>query len=518
VLRGELDWIVMRALEKDRDRRYESASALAADVQRYLNDESVAACPPSAGYRLLKYVRRNRRTLVMAGIIAVALVTATAVSTWQAIDANAARKLADERLDNEKEARRLADERLDSEKKARKGAATETAVARAVNDFLQQDVLGQVVAQPRFLDESIGNTDLTVKEALDRAAARIGSRFHDHPLVEAEIRTVIGQAYSQLNEHTPAVLHLERAVKLRQTHLEPEHPNTLASMNLLATAYVCTGRRSEAITLYKRLLDNRQARLGPDDPETLHCVRALAGAYGADGQWDTCARLLEPVLEKQRILCGPTHPDTLATMNDLARCYGFQDRFAESIALHEKLLDALKYPLQKPEWPMLTFACVCQRAGKFDKAGQLFRELLELARKREDDTVMKRNNIANTLGFLAVNELLQQSYDAAETLAREALALKQSETQRRSYWTFILGAAILGQHKYAAAEPLLLQGYKGMKQWEPFLGAHDKRRYSEAVEWVVRFYEVANQPDQARMWREKLNPKQPGAASRGAIY
>jgi serine/threonine protein kinase/tetratricopeptide (TPR) repeat protein len=500
----ELDWIVMRALEKDRDRRYESASAFAADVERYLNDEAVEACPPSAGYRLRKHVRRNRRVLVPAGVVAVSLAIATAVSTWQAIDANAARKLANERLDNEKEARRLADELLDSEKKARKDAATETAIARAVNDFLQQDVLGQVVTQPLFFDESFGNTDLTVKEALDRAAAKIGGRFHDHPLVEAEIRTVIGQAYSKLNEHTPAVLQLERASALRQTHLDPEHENTLASMDSLANMYAWAGRRSEAITLYKRLLDNRQARLGPDDPKTLHCVCALAGAYSADGQWDTSARLLEPVLEKQRILCGPTHPDTLSTMNALARCYGFQDRFAESIALHEKLLDALKYPLQKPGSAMLTFACVCQRAGKFDKAGQLFRELLELARKRADDTLMKRNNIANTLGFLAVNELLQHHYDAAETLAREALALKQTETQRRSYWTFILGAAILGQHKYAAAEPLLLEGYEGMKHWEPFLFANDKRRLSEAIEWVVRFYEVANQPEKASEWREKI--------------
>jgi hypothetical protein len=74
VLWGELDWIVMKALEKDRNRRYESASAFAADVQRYLNDEAVAACPPSAGYRLRKYVRRNRRALATAGVIAGALV------------------------------------------------------------------------------------------------------------------------------------------------------------------------------------------------------------------------------------------------------------------------------------------------------------------------------------------------------------------------------------------------------------------------------------------------------------
>src|SRR5437016_2703087 len=88
LVRGELDWIVMKALEKDRNRRYESASALAADVQRYLNDEAVQACPTSAGYPLRKFVRRHRVALATAAVVAVALFAATAVSTWQAVEAN----------------------------------------------------------------------------------------------------------------------------------------------------------------------------------------------------------------------------------------------------------------------------------------------------------------------------------------------------------------------------------------------------------------------------------------------
>jgi serine/threonine protein kinase len=106
MLRGELDWIVMKALEKDRDRRYESASALAADIQRYLNDESVTACPPTARYRLRKYMRRNRRTLIPAAIVALALVAGTAVSAWQAARAREAQRQAEA---NAKAARRAVD-------------------------------------------------------------------------------------------------------------------------------------------------------------------------------------------------------------------------------------------------------------------------------------------------------------------------------------------------------------------------------------------------------------------------
>src|SRR5438132_5432545 len=99
LMRGELDWIVMKTLEKDRNRRYETANGFAADVQRYLNDEPVQACPPSALYGFRKLARRNKRLLAPAGVIALALVLGTAISTWQAIRATHAEGLAQERLE-----------------------------------------------------------------------------------------------------------------------------------------------------------------------------------------------------------------------------------------------------------------------------------------------------------------------------------------------------------------------------------------------------------------------------------
>ncbi len=155
LLKGELDWIVMKALDKDRNRRYESASAFAADVQRYLNDEAVAACPPSAGYRLRKFTWRNRRPLMTAGVIAVALVAATVVSAWQAVvardaqhQAEADRKQAEADRDRATSAERQAKTDQDRAETAERRAATEAAIARAVNDFLQEDLLGQANIAP----------------------------------------------------------------------------------------------------------------------------------------------------------------------------------------------------------------------------------------------------------------------------------------------------------------------------------------------------------------------------------
>ncbi len=115
ILCGELDWIVMKALEKDRNRRYETASDFAADIQRYLNDESVQACPLSAAYRCRRFVRRNKVTLTTVVVVAMSLLIGSVVSVWQAIEANSARKLADERLV-------LANDRLASERLAHRDA------------------------------------------------------------------------------------------------------------------------------------------------------------------------------------------------------------------------------------------------------------------------------------------------------------------------------------------------------------------------------------------------------------
>jgi serine/threonine protein kinase/tetratricopeptide (TPR) repeat protein len=503
VLRGELDWIVMRALEKDRDRRYESASAFAADVQRYLNDEAVEACPPSAGYRLRKYVRRNRRVLVPLVAIAIVLAVATAVSAWLAVEANAARQLAGERLVNETAARRLADERLDNEKEARKEAATEAAIARAVNAFLQEDLLGQVGRVSPSGDKFAANSNLTVREALDRAAANIGQRFQDQPLVEAAIRLAIGNSYGGLFASQLAVPHLERAFALRQTQLGADHPETLRSMADLAVNYSWLGRHGDAIALYLRILENRTKTLGTDHPETLTNEQNLVAAYDAAGQYDKSIPLAEQLLEKQRTICGPTNSRTMATMYILALSYREVGRLDESIALYEQNLETVRSQNAPIAPYILGLAQACQLAGKLDRADKLLREALQELQTAEDSH-RNRNGMANTLGWLALNLSLQRRYAEAEPLARQAVALNQLEVHRRFYWMSVLGQILLGQQKYAEAESLLLKGYEGMKQLETTIHANERRRLTEAGERVVRFYELTNQPEKAREWRDKI--------------
>jgi tetratricopeptide (TPR) repeat protein len=279
-------------------------------------------------------------------------------------------------------------------------------------------------------------------------------------------------------------------------------------MDRLSTAYEFVGRHREAIALQERRLESVKATLGPDHPETLTFMSRLAWAYQSAGQWDLSVPLYEQVLDKRRTICGPTHPATLATIHGLAMNYIDVGRFKDSMALHAKFLDR-----RDASWPTETFAWACQRAGDLDRADQLLRNGLALIQKRED-SLNRRNARANYLGWLALNLLLQGRHGDAERIAREAIDTDQVSKFRRSYWTSVLGAALLGQKKYADAEPLLLQGYKNMKQWETGTEEGERRRLlRDAGEWVVRFYEVTEQPEKARAWREKLKARESGAAS-----
>jgi tetratricopeptide (TPR) repeat protein len=334
--------------------------------------------------------------------------------------------------------------------------------------------------------------------------------------VEAAIRAAIGAAYDRLFERQLAVRHLERALELRKAHLDRDHPDTLGSMDILAGMYMWLGRHQEGIALRQDVLESRKAIFGPDHPDSLACMSAIADAYLWAGHLDTSARLFEQLLEKQRAVLGPTHPNAFETMHRLARIYGLMDRHSEAMARMADLLALRKAtfgPQDVPNEAINMFAEVCHWAGKHDQADRLLREALEQHRKSKD-SLGQRNSTANTLGYLALNRLMQGQYDEAETRVREAVTLSHIGDMKHFYWVSVLGAALLGQQKYAEAEPLLLKGYEGMKQREE-IHPTIRKRVSEVGGWIVRFYEETNQPEKARAWREKVKPMLPAAASAG---
>ncbi len=497
VLRGELDWIVMKALEKDRDRRYESASAFAADVQRYLNDETVTACPPSTGYRLGKYVRRNRRVLAMVGVVAASLITATAVSIWQAARAT--------------EAQHQAENDRDRAEAAEGRATTEAAIARAVNTFLQEDLLKQANSAEDGL-ASNGDPNLTVREALRRASAKVGDRFRDQPLVEAAIRTAIAEACSLVREFRLAAEHLERAMALRKAQLGPHHQETPHHMRILADAYTWSGRGPEAVVIFEQLLEDAKTRLGPDDPELFDQMVKLASIYRLVGEWKKAIQLLEELIEKDTARRGPIEAGASASALSLALTYSAAGRPAEGAALIDKVRECIyktrgAYP--KPgDFFEHCRGYAYQKAGRLDEADQVLRALVDDLHLQGARAV----SLAMNLELLSVNLLLQHRYSEAEQPAREAIALHEKNEKYRtdeSDWRFpyvknVLGGCLLAQKRYAEAEPLLVQGYEGMKRAENTMTANWRYRLPEAGERVIRYYEETKQLEKARQWRQRL--------------
>jgi hypothetical protein len=303
LVRGELDWIVMKALEKDRDRRYETTNGLAADVRRYLDDEPVQACPPSAGYRLRKFVRRNKGPVTAGLALALILVLGTVSTSAGLVWALRSERKATFAADRARDTEALAKDRLRevTKEKERASAAEakardESAAAQAVANFLQNDLLGQ--ADPERNDRE---KKVTVEELLGRAAARVEGKFARQPVVEAKIRQTIGKTYLALSDYAAARPQLERAWELVHDALGEEDVNSLSVLDDLAEVYGFLGQARDAERLFEKTLEVRTRVQGKENVDTLGTMLGLAGAYRSQGKDPEAESLIKEALDISRV-------------------------------------------------------------------------------------------------------------------------------------------------------------------------------------------------------------------------
>jgi tetratricopeptide (TPR) repeat protein/tRNA A-37 threonylcarbamoyl transferase component Bud32 len=398
-VRGEPDWIAMRCLEKDRARRYETAAAVGLDLRRHLADEPVSAGPPSARYRAGKFLRRNRGPVLAAALVLLALVAGVAVSAWQAVRATRAEGDAVAGWAAEAERRRDADNEreraLEETRKAVKSAAEREAVLR----YFRESVLA--AARPRELEGGLG-VDVTIRAALDWAEPQIANAFKDQPLVESEIRHVLGMTYMHLGEAKLAVRQLERAVELDRTHSGPDHEHTLAGMANLASVLDEAGRYHDAVRLYEETQRLMQAKFGPEHPDTLTNRNNLAHAYLNAGRLAEALPLSESTVKLMKEKLGPRHENTLKSMTTLAGAYDDAGRPADALAVTEEALE-LTRPLLGPKHPdtlrcMSTLAWDYRQTGRLEESVSLGEETLKLRKavlgSAHPDTLQTMNNLA----------------------------------------------------------------------------------------------------------------------------
>ncbi len=569
LVRGELDWIVMKALEKDRNRRYETANSLAADLRRYLANEAVQACPPSVHYRLSKLARKHRAALATTAALALLLLLGAAVSAWQAVVATRANRAttkahATTRLERDRafKAEAMARDDRDRAIKAEgeatssaKQARTEAAIARAVNDFLQKDLLAEPAPKQNARDRHV-----TVEAVLNRAAARIAGKFDDNPAVEAAIRQTVGDTYMELGLYPEGQPHMQRALELRRQVLGPEHSDTLMSMNNLAQLYDARGQYDKAEPLNTQVLEIKRRVLGPEHPDTLTSMNNLATLYHAQGQYEKAESLHTQVLEILRRVLGPEHPDTLTSMNNLATMYEAEGHYDKAEPLNTQVLEAKRRVLG-PEHPetlssMNNLALLYKDQGQHAKAELLFTQALEIQRRVLGSehlfTLKTINNLAElyeergqfamaeplftqaleaarrVLGpnhpqtLIAMNSLARLYHDLGQNAKAAPLFTQVLEDRRRllgpehpDTLTSMnnLAATYHSLGQYAKAEPLFTQALEGKRR---ILGPEHPHTLG-TMNHLAELYRARGQYDQAEplltealeVERRSLGPEHP---------
>jgi eukaryotic-like serine/threonine-protein kinase len=388
-LEGDLDWITMKALEKDRVRRYDTAHALALDVVRHLNDEPVLAGPPGGLYRLQKLVKRHRTTFVAAGAVVLALVAGVIGTSWALVQARRAERAAEA---SAADARR------------------QTAVAEAVNAFLNQDVLA--VARPSAARGQ--GKDVTMREVLDVAAERIdaaskpGGRFAGEPVVEAQIRSTLGDTLMELGDYRAAEPQVKRALELRRIALGNDHDATVRMMTLLGLVYWRQGRLDDAAPLYQQALDISRRVHGPDHATTLNGEMNLANLQRSKGRYKDAEPLYDHLVETQPGVLGPEHPNTLDTFGNFANFLQETGRYARAEALRRRELDARRR-VQGDAAPatvstMNNLANDVARLGRYDEAVPLMQRVLELKTGLYGPAHPTTLNSVDSLGAFAYEE------------------------------------------------------------------------------------------------------------------
>ncbi len=374
MLRGELDWVVMKCLEKQRDRRYETANALSRDLQRYLADEPVEARPPSASYRLGKFLRRNRGPVVAACLILAVLLAGLTGTTWGLFEAWRQEGIARQEAAAKEQA--WANEAIKAREAeiARDKAGEERGYAEAIAHLLKDDILAltSVEGQERFGGEEL-TRNATLRELLDLAAEKLRQRNNLAPRTEAEICWIIGVSYRGVGEAARAVPFLKRSLALRRQFYGPEAEETLIAQNSLAVAYSAAGQYDLARSLHEQTLKVWQAQRGPEDPETLASMNNLAATYWEAGKLDLALPLMEQSLKLHKAALGPEHPKTLLSMGHLAAAYKDAGKLALALPLLEETLRLMK--IRRGPEHLHTLVLMGNLAGAYQEDGEPDRAL-----------------------------------------------------------------------------------------------------------------------------------------------
>ena len=375
---GDLDWVVMRALEKERSRRYETANGLAADIRRHLNDEPVSAGPPSTRYRMKKFIKRNRTGVMAVGFVAFALLLAVAGTTGGMLWAMSEQSRANLAAQRESKAKEEAQENAERAVAQKENAERELARANEIKQLIK-DMLSSVdPVQAQDADTTL------LKAILNKASERLALGEVKDELVAAELHGLVGVVYSSLGIDAKAEKHNKMALDIYQRKLGPEHQLTLNFMHNLANVYSAQKRFDEALALYQESLKIKNRVLGHEHIDTIKTTTCLAGTFVSLGQFDEAETLLNEAIETASKSLSPEHRQTLAVKYELCRMYVSKGNYEKAepliintLASREEALGPMHPETIKSIWAL---AFLYSQQGRLEESAELYNTAAERQR------------------------------------------------------------------------------------------------------------------------------------------
>jgi eukaryotic-like serine/threonine-protein kinase len=519
---GDLDWITMKAMEKDRTRRYETANGLALDVQRYLANEPILARPPSTLYKLQKSFLRNKLLFIGTGVIALLMVVSLIVVSAA--------------LAKERQSRREAEA-------AEENAEAASVKSQQVTKFLKEmlDGIGPSVAR--------GRDTAMIREMLDQTAERVGKEMSNQPAVEADVRSLIGQLYEQLGDYGQAEVMARAGLAICRKQFKPGSPEVAAALARLGMDLVAQQKYSEAENVEAEALAIRRRLYGDENGDTAASLNDLSGVYcderrlpeaeamalealrirrklftnensdiagslrnlclikGIEGNWTEAESIGKDYVGLQQRLLGPDHPGVAAALHDAAWAANGRHDSAEAEAMESRAL-AIRQKYLADENPdmgktLSSLGKLMATRNDLPEAHAVLKAVLSIQRRLlgADDA-----GTLDTLASLASVLESEGKWSEAEALSREALAgwrkRGDNESHDLLYALRGLGSTLEGENKWSEAESVWRES---LDAWRKLEGNGGQQSMYTLRKLGLALEAEAKWPDAESVHREALS-------------
>jgi len=404
---GDLDWIVLKALEKDRTRRYETAIGLALDVKRFLANEPISARPPGRFYKFQKMVLRNKLLFIAIGVIVLFFVASLIVVSTS--------------LAKERRARRETDIALEKARVDESKAQTEAATSQQVKQFLEAMLRGVGPSVARGRDTTI------LKEILDKTAKRAGNELTNQPAAQEELRTVIGEVYQQLGEYDQAEKMHRAALEINTKLFGTNSQETAASLSNLGEALQSEGKLAEAEATHQEALDIRRQIFGNMDASVATSLDHLGNVYRMHHRFTEAEPLIKEALQIREKIFGENSLEVADSLRSLSIIMGDEGKLDESETMARKVL-TIRQKILGSDDPSVAYALddvawAAGNNGKMDTGKQLEEQSLAMKRKLLGD---EHPDVAKSLYLIGQRLQAEGKLTESDALLSAALSIQRN--------------------------------------------------------------------------------------------